>query len=211
MDTQTPSTYTSVAAPSVINTTMDALKANSFEPLVLSTKEEALAKIKELIPAGASVMNGASKTLEAIGYIDYLKAGTHGWNNLHDAILGEQDPAKQAELRKHSVVSDFYLGSVHALSQTGELVIASNTGSQLPHLAFTSPNLILVVGAQKITPTLAAAIERLETYVVPLENARLQSIYHIDTTYAKTLILHKENPTLGRHVHVLIITEPLGF
>jgi hypothetical protein len=64
-------------------------------------------------------MNGASTTLQQIGYVDYLKEGKHGWNNLHDGILAEKDTAKQAELRKHSVVSDYYVGSVHALTDTG--------------------------------------------------------------------------------------------
>ncbi len=208
--TLTPA-YAKLASVSAIETTAEALNSHNFSAVILNTKEEALAKIKELIPHGASVMNGASQTLETIGYIDYLKAGQHGWNNVHDGILAEKDPVKQAELRKHSVVSDFYLGSVHALSQTGEMVIASASGSQLPHLAYTSPNLILVVGVQKITPTLADAVHRLETYVIPLEDKRMHEAYNIGTMYAKTLILHKENPAMGRKVHVLIVRESLGF
>jgi len=200
-----------VAVTSAIDTAVAALTANGFLPQVLATKEEALAKIKELIPKGASVMNGTSKTLEQIGYIEYLKAGNHGWNNLHAAILAEKDPAKQAELRKHSVVSDFYLGSVHGLSQTGEVVIASASGSQLPHLAYTSPNIILVVGKQKITPTLMHAIARIDSQVLPLEDERMKAAHGIGTTHAKTLILHKESPFMGRKVHVLLVEEKLGF
>ncbi len=203
--------YTTVASKDVVAKTAEALNGNKFEAIIVDTKEQALAKIQELIPAGASVMNGASRTLQDIGFVDYLKSGTHGWNNVHAAILAETDPAKQAELRKYSVVSDFYLGSVHALSQTGEMVIASNSGSQLPHLAFTSPNLILVVGAQKITPTLQDALTRVEEHVVPLEDSRALEAYKVHTTYAKTLILHKENPSMGRKVRVLIVNEALGF
>src|SRR5207253_2703769 len=123
-----------------------------------------------------------------IGFIDYLKTGEHGWNNLHEAILAEKDPAKQAELRKYSVVSDFYLGSVHALSETGELLIASNTGSQLPHLVFTSSNLILVVGAQKIVPSIDAAFKRLTEIVIPLEDENMKSKYDVGTAQNKSLI-----------------------
>ncbi len=203
--------YTTLASKEVIEKTVASLTTNHFMPEVMATKEAALAHIKEIIPKGASVMNGASLTLQQIGFIDYLKDGSHGWNNLHAAILAETDAAKQSDLRKMGVISDFYLGSVHALSQTGELVIASNTGSQLPHLAYTSPNLILVISTEKITPTLTDAIKRLEEHVIPLENTRIQALYKIDTTYAKTLILHKENPSLGRKVHVLLVEEKLGF
>ena len=83
-----------------------------------------------------------------------LKAGSHGWNNLHAGVLAEKDPEKQKALRRQALLSDYYLGSVHGLSETGEMLIASNSGSQLPHITFSSPNVIFVVGTQKIVPTL---------------------------------------------------------
>ena len=63
----------------VILKAVQSLKERNFDAEVLETKEEALSRIKELIPAGSSVMNGASKTLEQIGFTDYLKSGQHGW------------------------------------------------------------------------------------------------------------------------------------
>ncbi|MDR3547726.1 MAG: lactate utilization protein [Candidatus Pacebacteria bacterium] len=203
--------YTKLAGQETIAKTIEALAANNFEGIAVSSKEEALKKIKELIPQGASVMNGSSRTLDEIGFTEYLKEGAHGWNNLHVGILAEQDQAKQGELRRQSSLSDYYLGSAHAVSETGELVFASNTGSQLPHLAFTSPNIILVVGAQKVTPTLADALTRVQEYVVPLENERAQTAYGSNTVYAKTLILHKENPMMGRKVRIIFVSEALGF
>lgn len=202
---------TALASRETLEKVVTALKANHFEAMIVPNKSAALAYITSRIPKGASVMNGSSETLREIGFIEYLKGDTHGWNNLHHAILQETDPEKQALLRRQSVVSDFYVGSVHALSETGELVIASNTGSQLPHLAFTSPNSILVVGAQKIRPTLTDALTRVEVEVVPLEDARMHSAYGFGTTYAKTLILRKENPSLGRKVEILLVEEALGF
>lgn len=203
--------YDTLATSEAIAKTAEGLKARGFDPIIVDTKAGTLAKIKELIPAGASVMNGSSTTLDEIGFIDYLKAGEHGWNNVHEAIINEKDPVQQQQLRRNSVTSDFYLGSVHALSQTGEMVIASNTGSQLPHLVFTSSNLILVVGAQKITATLTDALERLEKYVVPLEDARALKAYGMHTAKNKTVILHGESPMMKRAVHVLIVNEKLGF
>ncbi len=203
--------YTELASKEALGTTVSALSANGFMPEVLATKEDALARIKELIPKGASVMNGASRTLEQIGYVDYLKSKKHGWSNIHDAILEETDEAKKMELRKHSVVSDYYLGSVHALTEDGQMVISSNSGSQLPHLAYTSPNLVLVVSTEKITPTLMDAFERVQTHVVPLEDERMKAAYGYGTMRSKTLILHKENKAMGRKVHVLLVEEKLGF
>lgn len=203
--------YNTLASKEALNRASEALAQNNFHVVVVGTKEEALAKIKEMIPEGASVMNGTSTTLEQIGYVEYLKSGEHKWVNLHEAILAEKDPAKQAALRKQSVISDYYLGSAHAVSETGELVFGSNTGSQMPHLVFTSSNIILVVSTKKIMPSLSDALDRLLQHVVPLEDERLMKVYGAHTTYAKTLILHKENPMMKRNVTVLFVEEDLGF
>ena len=156
-------------------------------------------------------MNGSSRTLEEIGFVKYLKEQAHGWNNLHEAILAEKDQAKQAALRKQSVLSDFYLGSAHAIAETGEIVIASNSGSQLPHIAFTSPNIILVVGTQKITPDVDTAIARLKEYVFPLEDARMKEAGMGGSFISKVLILSREQSFMGRKFHVLFVNEKLGF
>jgi L-lactate utilization protein LutC len=130
---------------------------------------------------------------------------------VHDAILAEKDPAKQAMLRKQSVISDYYLGSVHALSATGELVIASASGSQLPHLVFTSPNIILVVSTQKITSNVEQALKRVKEHVFPLENARMQAAGASGSVLAKTLILSREPAFMSRKVHIILVKEKLGF
>jgi L-lactate utilization protein LutC len=203
--------YTELASEEVMMNTSKALTEHNFETIFVETKEEALAKIKELIPKGASVMNGSSTTLQEIGFIDYLKEGEHDWNNLHDAVLREQDKDKQALLRKQSVISDYYLGSAHAVTETGEIVVASNSGSQLPHIAFTSPNVILVAGTQKIVRDMNAAFARIENYVVSLEDERMKKAYGFGTAHSKTLILHKENSAMGRKVSVIFVNEQLGF
>ncbi len=203
--------YDTLAPVDSINKTIKALTERGFLPESVTSGSEALSKIKELIPAGVSVMNGSSRTLDEIGFVQYLKDGKHGWNNLHEAILAEKDPAKQMALRKQSVLSDFYLGSAHAIAETGEIVIASNSGSQLPHIAFTSPNIILVVGAQKITPDADTAISRLKEYVFPLEDARMKEAGMGGSFISKTLIINKEQPFMGRKFHVIFVNEILGF
>lgn len=203
--------YNQLASNESIQTTIGELAKHNIEAVVVDTKKGALEKIKELIPSGVSVMNGSSTTLIEIGFVDYLKEGKHGWNNLHQAILAESDPAKQGKLRKESALSDYYLGSVHALSETGEFVVASNTGSQLPHIVFTSQNLLFVVGAQKIVPTISEALKRLEEYVVPLENERSLKAYGAPTALNKIVIFKGESPMIGRKVKMIIVKESLGF
>ena len=86
--------YDELATREAVERTIKGLEERNVEAIFVENGKEALEKIKELIPEGVSVMNGSSKTLEQIGFVDYLKEGKHGWNNLHDAILGEKDPIK---------------------------------------------------------------------------------------------------------------------
>ncbi len=203
--------FNSLPNEQTVNKTAMALKAKQYNVFVVKDEKEALATIKKIIPSGESVMNGASVTLEQIGFVDYLKSGKHGWVNFHEMILAEKDPAKQAELRKKSVLSDYYLGSVHALIENGEFVIASNTGSQLPHIVFTSQNLVFVVSTKKIVATLADAMKRLEEHVVPLEDKHMMSKYGVGTSLNKVVIFKNENPMMQRKINIILVEKDLGF
>ena len=109
------------------------------------------------------------------------------------------------------VMSVFIMSIFSAVAETGEIVIASNSGSQLPHIAFTSPNIILVVGVQKITPDTDTAIARLKEYVFPLEDARMKEVGMGGSFISKILILNREQSFMGRKAHILFVNEKLGF
>lgn len=203
--------YETLASAETIKRTVDALLKRGTEAVVVNNRAEALEKAKSFIPKGASVMNGSSRTLEEIGFVDYLKSGSHGWRNLHEEILAEKDTAKQAILRKQAVLADYYLGSVHAVAETGEFIIASNSGSQLPYIVFTSPNLIFVVGAQKITPSLDTAMHRVRDYVLPLEDKRMREVGMGGSAISKLLVFEREQAFMGRKVRIIFVNEKLGF
>ncbi len=203
--------YSTLANQESLQKTTQALQEKGYVVDVVKTGAEALEKIKMLIPENASVMNGSSVTLETIGFVDYLKSDQHRWNNLHAAIVAEQDPAKQAHLRKQAELSDYYLGSVHALVETGEFVIASNTGSQLPHVVYTSPNLIFVVSTKKIVADLTNAMNRLHEYIMPLEDQHMKEKYNVGTAANKVLIFNGENPMFQRKINFILVEESLGF
>src|SRR5258708_7446465 len=92
--------YSALATKDSMEKTAEALTKNGFKPILVESGKDALDLLKKKIPQGASVMNGSSRTLEQIGFVDYLKAGQHGWNNLHEAILAEKAPAAQTRLRR---------------------------------------------------------------------------------------------------------------
>ncbi len=202
--------YDTLASKESVEKVIEVVKPRGINPEFVNTKEEALQRFKKLIPSGAEVMTGSSRTLEEIGFVDLLKSGEHPWKNWKDIILAEKDEAKQMELRRKSVSSEYFLGSLHAIAETGEAVIASNSGSQLPSYTYTSKNVIWIVGTQKIVPALEEAIKRVREYVFPLEDARMKSLGYPGSNISKLLIFQKEiNP--GRKITLLLVNEKLGF
>lgn len=202
--------YETIPAAQTVAKTTAALNERGFSAIVVNNKEEALEKVKSLIPAGASVMNGSSTTLNQIGFVDYLKAGNVGWNNLHEAILAEKDPQKQADLRKQSILAQYFLTSVHAITESGQLLIASASGSQLPSITFSSDNVIIVASTNKIVPTIEDAYARLREYVFPLENERMKTVGYPGSAMAKLLTYEREiNP--ARKINIILVNEKLGY
>ncbi len=202
--------YEIIPSEEIIKKTVEALKERNVSVVIVEDSIEALSEIKKLIPLGSGVMSGSSTTLNQIGFVEYLKDGAHGWNNMHQAILEEKDEKKQSNLRKESILADYFLGSVHAITEKGQMVIASCSGSQVPSYAFSSNNVIFVASANKIVPTLEEAFKRIDDYVFPLENKRMQSVGSPGSCLGKILIFEREvMPT--RKIHLILVKEKLGF
>jgi hypothetical protein len=204
--------FDALATVEQIEATMEALKARGITAEVAQTREEALARLRALIPAGVSLSTGASLTLKEIGFEELLVSGSHPWKNLKAEYLAEKDPARQTLLRRQSTLADYYLGSVHAVSQTGQLVIASMSGSQLSPYAYSASNVIWVVGAQKITPSLEEAIRRVREYVFPHEDKRMKELTggKMGSMIGKMLIFEREAPFLNRKVTVIFVRQKIG-
>ncbi|WP_121353570.1 LUD domain-containing protein [Flavisolibacter nicotianae] len=210
MDT-TEISYTQIASRQVMDETIRALQSRNVLAEIVETKQEALERIKALIPAGVSVMVSGSQSLDEIGFTAYLNEGGHQWHNLAKEVTAEKDPERHHHLFLQSTMADFYLGSVHAISKRGELVFASASGGQLPAYCFNSPNVIWVVGAQKITNNVAAALERVMGYWLPQENEKQRRLGHGGSFIGKFLIFEREDPSSHRKLHLFLVNEPLGF
>ena len=189
-----------------------AVKARGIAVEIVGTRADALERVKSIIPAGSTVMTGASLTLKEIGFEDYLISKAHPWKNLKEEIVAEKDPGKKAALRRQAVLADYFLGSVHAVAESGELVIASASGSQLGPYAFSASNVVWVVGVQKITKNLEDGIRRVKEYIMPHEDERMKAMTggKMGTMLGKLMIIERETPFLGRKLTLLLIREPTG-
>ena len=119
------------------------------------------------------------------------------------------DFATQAqEMKAIGGQPDYALGSVHAVTRDGTLVIASASGSQLASYAWGAANVIFVVGAQKLVPTAEAARERIFQHSLVLEDARAIAVYGQNSFVGKILEIHQELPD---RIHVVLIRQSIGF
>jgi LUD domain len=209
MTTPVPATSFAGPAPAPrLERAAAALTAHGFTVEILDDAAAARTRIKDLIPAGASVFTGASETLRLSGILADINA-----SGRYQAIgprLMAMDRATQAdEIRRLLASPDVEVGSVAALTETGSLVIASATGSQLPGYAGGAARAIWVVGAQKVVHDLDAALRRIDEYVLPLESERVQAVYGGPSAVNRVLILNAE-PHPGRGT-VLLVREAIGY
>ncbi len=193
-----------------IEKTISALKANGMEAFVAKDRIEAKAKVLGMIPTDASVMTMTSVTLDTLGISQ--KINESGKFNSARAKFATMDPKVDAtKMREIGSAPDYTVGSIHAVTMDGKVIIASNSGSQLPAYAYGAGKVIWVVGTQKIVQNLDEAFKRIQEYVLPLESERANKAYNIKTGsfISKELIINRET-TPGR-ITIVFVPEKLGF
>ena len=209
MTTPMPATAFADAAPAQnLERTAAVLTAHGFAVEILDDAADARERVRDLIPEGAIVLTGASETLRLSGIdADINASGRYASVRARGMTL---DRAKDAdEIRRLLASPDVAVGSVNAVTESGALVIASASGSQLPGYAGGAAHAIWVVGAQKVVPDLSTALRRIEDYVLPLESARVQVAYGGPSAVNRVLILSAE-PHPGRGT-VLLLREAIGY
>ncbi len=185
-----------------------ALTAHGFAAEILDDAAAARTRIKDLIPEGASVFTGASETLRLSGIeADINTSGRY--QAVRPRVLAMDRATQGDEIRRLLASPGIAMGSVAAVTETGSLVIASASGSQLPGYAGGAARAIWIVGAQKVVPDLSTALRRVEDHALPLENARAQVAYGQPSAINRLLVLNAE-PYPGRGT-VLLLREAIGF
>ena len=191
-----------------VKRTAAALEANGFGVLRAADAAEAKRIVLGLIPDGSEVHHGASESLEVSGIADEIeKSGRY--QPLRPRIWSMDRQTQADEIRRLSSAPDVMLGSVHAVTETGSLIAASMSGSQLGPYATGAGRVILVVGTQKIVSNLEEGLRRIDEYAFPLEDARAQAAYGIRSAVNKVLVINRE--FMPGRITVVFVDEVLGF
>jgi len=200
--------FEKLASDEQIERTRKALEANGIHALLAQNGEEAKRMFFELVPDGSEVFLGASVTLEQLGIKDIIdKSGR--FDSLRPKIFAMNRETQGREIRKLGGAPDYAAGSVHAVTEDGQVMIASKTGSQIGAYASGAGKVIWVVGAQKLVKDLGAGVRRIYEYCVPREEAHMQELHHTGTAPNKILIVNGEfRPD---RTTMIIVKEDLGF
>ncbi len=198
--------YAALASDPQIDRTLKALEAHGIHALLAQNGAEAKQLVFENIPDGAEVFTATSRTLDTLNIPEEI-------NKRYDSVrvrLASMDNKTQTrEMIKLGATPEYMVGSVHAVTEDGTVVIASNTGSQLAGYVASAAHVIWVVGTQKIVPNLDEAIKRIYEYTLPLEDERILQAYGINSNVSKLLIVHKE--VMPGRTTMILVKENLGF
>jgi acyl-CoA hydrolase len=199
--------FTALPDDRTLSETVVALEEHGFSVDVVDSLDAAREAVLALIPEGSSVMTNTSVTLQETGIADGIDDGGP-YDSARTKMLGLDYATQLQEMKAIGGQPDYALGSVHAITRDGTLVIASASGSQLASYAWGAANVIFVVGAQKLVPDLEVAHARIYEHSLKLEDGRAYAAYGQNSFVGKVLEIHQEFP--GR-IHVVLIRQAVGF
>jgi hypothetical protein len=182
--------------------------------IVVETGDDARHEVFNLLPAGAQVMTMTSRTLETIGLTEEIDgplelAGSPRYDAVRTRLMQMDRQTQGPEMRRLGASPDYAVGSVHAVTEHGEVVVASASGSQLAPYASGAGAVIWVVGSQKIVPDLDAAFKRVNEYSFPREDQRAREAYGIGSGVNKLLVVNRE--FVPGRITVILVRQELGF
>lgn len=201
--------WTEKANEEIIKKTAAALSENGVKVIIAASAEDAKKKALEILPHKAEVMTMTSETLREIGLESEINESGN-YDAVKPKLYSMNRDEHGASMQKLGAAPEWAIGSVHAVTEDGKVVVASNTGSQLPGYVYGSPHVLWIVGTHKIVKNLDEAMDRIHNHVLPLESERAKKAYGAPgSNVSKLFILNKEvNPD---RITMILVDETLGY
>jgi len=199
--------FSAPAPEAELDALAEKLRERNFEVVIVQNGEEAKAEVLKRIPEGARVHSGKSKTLEDAGLFKEFMENER-YDFVRRTTMKLDLRTQRDDIRKLGAAPDVMVNSAHAITESGQIVITSASGSQIGPIASGAGKLILVIGSQKIVPDLDTAFRRIRDYVFPYEDARLREQMGIGTKITRTLIL--ESDFMPGRTTVVLVRNPIG-
>ncbi len=203
-----PSEFSELASDEAMASAAAALERNGVRAFVVASGAEARSVVRSLLVDGAEVFNNTSRTLEAIGVADDIERSGR-YRPLRLRLYQMDREMQQREMRTVAASPEYVVGSAHAVTEGGSLLIASASGSQLGPLASGAEHVILVIGGQKIVADLDTGLRRIYEYCYPLEDERARRAYGVPSGVNNILVINRV--IVPGRVTAILVKERLGF
>lgn len=201
--------WNKIADQKTLEKTAQSLKANGIETFIVENREEAKKKVLQLISRGTEVMTMTSVSLDTIGLSEEINRADGKFKPVRDKLYAMDRNTKAQEMNRLGAAPEVVVGSVHAITEDGHVLVASATGSQLPAYVYSAGQVIWVAGSQKIVKNTDQGVKRIYEYVFPLEDARAKKAYGMGSGVNKLLIVNKE--VAPKRITLILVKEKLGF
>lgn len=193
------------------------LARRNIEACYCPTAHEAVEKVLEMIPAGSSVTWGGSMSIRDIDIPAAL--ANAGKYEVYDRDKAP-DRAAATEIYLKAFSCDYYLSSANAITEDGVIVNIDGTGNRVAAITFGPRNVIFVIGMNKLTQNVDAALARARSLAAPVNTARfdIQTPCKLDGVCHNCLyddcicnyIHYLRHSPKGKH-KVILVGESLGY
>lgn len=197
-----------LAPDASLERTAAALMANGMRATVVPEGETAKRAVLALLPDGATVMNVTSTTLDQIGLSKEIEAATR-FEPIRNRLQALPQSEQRLQMRRLLAAVDVVVGSVHAVTEDGQVLVASNSGSQLGPYVFGAGKVIWIIGGQKVVGSVDEGLRRLREHSFVLEDERMHKAFGRGSAINKVLLVSRE--IVPERVQVFLVRQVLGF
>jgi hypothetical protein len=184
-----------------------ALARGGFNVVIADSREHARELVLAALPEGAEVHSALSETMRELGLAEEID-GSRRYDSVRSKLMTLDRATQGREMARIGAAPDYIVGSAHAVTDAGEIIVGSGSGSQLGAYAYAAGKVILVIGHQKLVRDIDEGLRRVREYALPREFIRMQQAGRSGSLLAKTLIIHQEP---SARIDVILFPETLGF
>jgi len=200
--------FAGLASDQHIDETASALERNGITSLVVESGEQAREAVRSILPVGAEVFNNTSRTLEAIGVAEDIER-SGDYQPLRPRLYQMDREMQAREMRQLTAAPDFVVGSAHAVTREGSVLIASASGSQLGPIVSGAGHVVLVIGGQKVVADVPTGLRRITEYCFPLEDRRAREAYGVPSGVNNVVIINRA--ITPHRINAILVRQSLGF
>lgn len=202
--------FSQLASESNIQEAKKTLETNGISVMVAKDSAEAQKMAISLIPEGAEVMTATSTTLDQLGLTKIFN-DSGKYNSIKSQLTKLNRETDSLKMQKLGAAPEYVIGSIHAVTEDGKVIVASGSGSQLPSYSYGSPHVVWLVSTKKIVKNLDEGMKRVYEHILPQEDARMKRVYGPDAGSSPRKILIFNAEANRERIKLVFVKEDLGF